>query len=248
MSISIFQKRTQSLVGVVNTFNNVLPTITKDVMRDIQEMIPLLRKWMITTLYKTVPVRTGRLLDTILQTLRIDMFGNTLTLHAVVATGYPLVIRNPKHSGQIGWGPMYFPKHPIPNRVILRTTKKGAYYILNDPTAVGEYTTILKTYVFPMVRDIIPTLLSNYEVNIILPKIKKDPALLTGDPASVEFVMDMAKIYTGGGPITSEAISAVFTQLRIIKWKMNDVELRALWDRIMADRAIGQKFYKKYGG
>ncbi|WP_371805470.1 hypothetical protein [Candidatus Lokiarchaeum ossiferum] len=94
-----------------------------------------------------VPVRSGKLLDTILNTLniikRVYYGSNFLSQLSYVWNSdrpYP-VTPNVKHSGQVGYGEFYQPRHTIPNRkLIKKTSKNGALWLLNDPMSVEDPT------------------------------------------------------------------------------------------------------------
>jgi len=104
-----------------------------------------------------VPVRSGKYLDLILTSLRLDAVMNfedrkdtplpngsvakaftvppsiTLKVHYVKPNDRPILIDNPRHSGQMGYGERYKPLNHIKNRTIVKPAGiKSAVYILND--------------------------------------------------------------------------------------------------------------------
>jgi len=131
------------IIGTVNSFDNIMPVIVRDINSIIRQSLPFFNKIIRNLLYRVVPVRTGKLLDKMLQTLRIEYIGNILHVSTLIPGGYPVIIRNPRHVNEIGYGPKYEPINPIPNRNVLRHTKKGAYYLLNDPSAEESYSRVL---------------------------------------------------------------------------------------------------------
>lgn len=98
---------------------------------------------------KLVPVRSGKLLEFILKTMRIKRTKlNQFNARFSALFMYewpldrPLSIKNPKHSppseGYGEWGTVTL-THNIPNVRVIRVTPSGnALYSLNDPFALGQ--------------------------------------------------------------------------------------------------------------
>ena len=257
---TLVRRGTRELVGTANSFEQSLTMIVKDVNKQLEKMVPSLRDWIRNTLYKTIPVRTGKLLDTMLQTLHIEMTGNILHISALIPPEYPPIIINPKHSGAKGWGKKYDPINPIPNRVVIRSTKGvggkppvGNIYLLNDPFAVGEYTQILGTYVFPMVRDTVPQILANYDVIYYMPtQIEGKPFgvddfvkehFVSPDAGTVAWLEEDIATLTGGAKPTEGAATKV---LKVWKWQLSDLELRTIWEQSMMRRREHLKFKQRW--
>ena len=231
----------RELVGYPKDFDEVMPMIVRNVNKELMEMVPSLTDWIRSTLYRVIPVRSGKLLDAFLQTLTIVVTRKYMTISALIPPEYPQTIQNPKHFGEEGWGPKYEPLNPIPNRVVIRATKdgkgKGNIYLLNDPYAESEYQAILGTYIFPIIRDTVPLLLSNYVVTFFLPAGSGvddflEEHLVSGPPGTVEWVLEDAAKLTGRRP-TRASVQKV---LAIHKWQLNDLELRTLWEQTMIER------------
>jgi len=151
MSLVLAQSN-QVLIGTVE-FNQIITTIVDDVNQRLKDLVPQFRKLIRALMRRVVPVRTGKLLDTMLNNLRVDFNKDTLTISTILPSGYPVIIQNPAHTGQIGYGyGKYKPTNVIKNRVVIRETPKGAYYLLNDPTAEGNYLRILEQYALPVIK------------------------------------------------------------------------------------------------
>lgn len=98
-----------------------------------------------------VPVRSGKLLDTICTTMKIIrrsirkvvfFFGFTF----LYPPDRPRIIYNPQHNPpKMGYGELYYPKTVIRNVMMLKKTKGGnALYLLNDPTAFSDSIAVIK--------------------------------------------------------------------------------------------------------
>jgi hypothetical protein len=108
--------------------------------------------FMIATIKMTCPVRSGKTMDTMLQGLSIQRIsgvrkgaqaGSGFILEFM--TAYPpdrprFISGRVKHSGEIGYGEVYFPEEPEVPRQMLELSKTGktARYMMNDPTAEGN--------------------------------------------------------------------------------------------------------------
>lgn len=137
-----------------------------------------------------VPVRTGKLLDNLLNNLTTEVIGSKVIYNTSPPSGYPSSIINPAHRGEIGWGRKYTPTHNIANVTVLRPTKKGAYYILNDPSAVSDYMGILGTKTLPKLSQRIKQILPSFSMVLTPTTYAKDYMdFLVGEGANV---------YTGG--------------------------------------------------
>jgi len=143
--------------------------IEADINKDLNTLVPRYTAYIKRILRKGVSVRTGKLLDTLLNSLVVQMVANTLVVSVIAPAGYPTVITRPANIGEVGWGPKYTPMNNIPNRQIIRETPKGAYYLLNDPEAVSDYNVLLQTYILPTVDYITARGLGSYDVTISIP-------------------------------------------------------------------------------
>jgi len=157
------------LIDVV-PIDDVVRVIDADINKDIKLMIPQFTGFIRQLLRKKVPVRTGKLLDSLLNTLNVKKVGNMLVVGANPPTGYPVIIVNPAHFGnKVGYAYGKFePSTTITNRALVRETPKGAYYLLNDPDAIGDYYEILGAWVLPAVEYIMGKTLGIYDVEIKL--------------------------------------------------------------------------------
>ena len=153
----------------------ILPLIEADIHASVAKNVTFFKYIVTDMLQRFVPVRTGKLLDNLLNTLRVEYIGHTVIVSAVTPTGYPIIIKNPAHYGSIGYGyGHYEPINSIRNRIKLRDTPKGGYYLLKDSEAIGDYQAILENFVVPRITTIIEALPFEYEVTISLPKRKEN--------------------------------------------------------------------------
>jgi len=168
------------IVATTNNWNAIVHIIVRDINKDLKKAVPSFKQKIRLLLRKIVPVRTGKLLDTMLNNLRVEIIDNLLHISTVLPSGYPISIINAAHVMGIGYGPKYTPTNTILNRAVLRETPKGAYYVLNDPSAEGNYSRILGTYALPVIRNGLSRYLNNYDVIISLPKhVPKGPYMGT---------------------------------------------------------------------
>jgi len=91
-----------------------------------------------------VPLRSGKLQDQIFQNsyLSIKYSNTSVTLGCFFMTpnDRPKIIKNPQHNGAVGWSYEYNILHPqFVKATVVRRTKKGAYFILDDPSAEPNY-------------------------------------------------------------------------------------------------------------
>lgn len=117
----------------------------KNIARD-QNVLTIVKT--MTMIRGLVPVRSGYLIDTIFNTMRIDR--NTFyetrfwaTFSFVWPIDRPMPIPTPQHiyPPSTGYGQRYRPAHTIPNIHLIRYTRGGnAFYGLNDPQALGDPT------------------------------------------------------------------------------------------------------------
>lgn len=131
-----------------------LRQILKDELNDKSRDMSLLEKIKLFML-RIVPVRSGRLLDTMLNFAKVERAWAKGTSRGVTAFSTEWTPRRPKPIGgtvshvppAVGWGEPYNPKHNIPNRVIDHyptrgrtkgSKPKGVYYRLNDPQSVND--------------------------------------------------------------------------------------------------------------
>lgn len=101
-------------------------------------------KWVL----KKVPIRTGKLADTMMESFRVFLTyasTNKWQLNGTfnIPDDRPRIIHGKTmHSyPDEGWGKKYTPKSTeITGHVVMsRPTKKGAYYRLNDPASINRY-------------------------------------------------------------------------------------------------------------
>ena len=188
--------------------------IVEDVRTRIVAMVPFFRKRLRELLYRTVPVRSGKLLDTMLNNLTVDIIGDTLHVGTTTPAGYPLIIPSPLHAGEIGYGKKYTPTNPIPNAVKLRDTVKGAYYLLNDPESEGNYTKLIGMYALPIVTFVTKKMLTQgYEVEVVMTKEEEWLRFMTKDTPYVYTPDGVRKFeVVEGGAIVSDPNIEVQTE------------------------------------
>lgn len=160
----------------VKMFTTIKRWIFEDLVKYEQGFNELVRK----DLAAYTPVRTGRLLDTLLNNLRTEVTDGRIRFTTDRPPGYPQLIQNPQHSYEIGWGPKYEPTNPIKNRLVLKNTPKGAYYVLNDPLAIPDYMSIINLRTIPKMKHAIRNLLPYFEVRFVLPDRGKDKGVGIG--------------------------------------------------------------------
>ena len=236
-------KSTQSM-------DEALEIIKKDVIQKIGNTTLFFRRAIRNLLRGAVPVRTAKLLDTMLNTLHIEYIAETLHVSALLPEGYPLVIENPKHSGQVGYGPKYTPTNVIANRRVIKETKKGAYYALNDPTAIGNLQAIFTELIFPLIRDYIPYFLHDYEIRIKLPPI---PETATPSGQIPEFPestgVGVQRVFSPGIYVPDfprDTRGKMGTNIYLVVAFILKENLEELHARIMSERNARIKAWRKY--
>lgn len=165
-----------SIIPLGDSFSLMVPidsainTINKIIKKEIKRERPNYEMMAKEDLRARVPVRSGRLLDTLLKTLVVEIIGDNIVFNTSPPVGYPPLIKNPAHRGEVGWGRKYKPIQTIANRHVIRETSKGAYYLLNDPSAISDYMSILGTQTIPRVKIRINRVIPSFDMIVILPK------------------------------------------------------------------------------
>lgn len=103
---------------------------------------------LLSFIWSLIPTRTGKLADLIMQSILLYRSSNSRTFIFNIPQGYPPTITNPKHNGEIGYGPKYTPTYTSPLIQKVRDTPKGAYYLLSDPIAEPNYLVTIQNYIF----------------------------------------------------------------------------------------------------
>lgn len=118
------------------------------------------------------PVRSGKLLDTMLNFLRIDIIRTTLKMSTYKPIGYPDIIIGAKHHGEkMGWADSYVPTNRIDNRVLIEFGDGGQdLFLLNDPHAMENYRDIMREKSSPAIIDNVLYDFPDYTGTIIWPK------------------------------------------------------------------------------
>jgi hypothetical protein len=162
----------QKLIATTN-IEGIMRVITTDITTSIRLAVPAIKDNVRSLLLRKVPVRSGRLLDNMLEFLDVTLYGNVLNVSSKIPAGYPVIIEGPAHLGEEGYGPKYSPRNNIPNRRKIRDTDAGAIYALNDPEAEPDYANILGRYVYPIVQNIVGRLFKSYTIIIGAGKVPK---------------------------------------------------------------------------
>ena len=110
---------------------------------------------LLSFIWALIPTRTGKLADLIMQSIIIYRLSNSRTFIFNIPQGYPPAITNPKHNGEIGYGPKYQPTYTSPLIQKVRDTPKGAYYLLSDPIAEPNYLVTIQNYIYGLMYQLI---------------------------------------------------------------------------------------------
>jgi hypothetical protein len=119
---------------------------------------------------RILPKRSGKLIDQFVNysTLDYDPTGNGLrfSVTTVLPIEYPKIIPHSQHSGQQGFAPLYPLINPIPVQII-KTTPKGAIYLLNDPMARDNYESEFAMEANQIIYQYIYNALIGYKLTLI---------------------------------------------------------------------------------
>jgi hypothetical protein len=140
---------------------------------DILTMLPKLQAY----IQNVVPLRSGKLQDQLFQNSYMQLsFGlNTVTLavYFIPPNDRPVVIQNPAHNGGVGWAytynilnPQYVKAH------IVKATAKGAYYLLDDPTAAPNYLQELNRYAATVLHNAMHNALLKVKIKVHISSIE----------------------------------------------------------------------------
>ncbi len=154
-----------AIVGVTKSVNDLFFQIEKKMNQAVIDNQAEILARVKTIMYAAVPVRSGKLLDTMLNNLTIIVRNGVIHVSTITPEGYPVRIINPRHRGEIGYSyGKYTPKHKIPNVHKIRDTKKGAYYLLNDPSAIEDYMSVMGRYLYPFFESVLKHIIPEFKI------------------------------------------------------------------------------------
>jgi len=123
-------------------FDNI-PNVTDILLQAataVSQFLPSVRQ----IIKQFIPLRSGKLQDQIFQNsfIQVTYTQNTvkMQLYILPPNDRPRIIQNPAHNGGVGWAYPYNIIHPdLVKPTVIKYTNKGAYYLLDDPTAASDY-------------------------------------------------------------------------------------------------------------
>lgn len=129
-----------------------------------------------------VPVRSGRLLDTIMKSMFIQRrswynthFWAILSFIWTLFRPYPIPGRVQHSPPETGYGEYYVPTNTIPNRhLIRRIGTRNALYLLNDPTARSDPIHDIKRITKDVINNDFAQIFSNLTMVLHTKKITLD--------------------------------------------------------------------------
>jgi hypothetical protein len=162
---------------------------------------------LLSFIWALIPTRTGKLADLIMQSILIYRLSNSRTFIFNIPQGYPPAITNPKHNGEIGYGPKYNPTYTSPLIQKVRDTPKGAYYLLSDPIAEPNYLVTIQNYVYGLMYQLLAHMEAVKFIAYAWIEQKQQYLNLTGittptNQSKLQW-MQVDPNYTGSLPITS---------------------------------------------
>jgi hypothetical protein len=134
-----------------NLVNTSLDGINDEIQNAVSDLVSqTMGPRLLQDIHQFIPTRSGKLYDELIQFSKVmverSQMGLRFTFFIHTPQNYPLLIENPKHSGQIGWGYRHDAVYLSPLVNKLRDTEKGAYFLLNDPQAESDYISIFTLY------------------------------------------------------------------------------------------------------
>lgn len=157
------------------TLKNVISQVIRDPSID-----PILKKTLVNRFWMDVPVRSGKLLDTIISSLHFEHF-TWYNTHELLMCKWNIpadrpqifigkrVAHSPPAEGVGEWGTVKL-QNAIPNVSVKSVLPSGkAIYNLNDPTAQLDYNAAIEEKASELCDDYLSVLISSLVIELTLP-------------------------------------------------------------------------------
>lgn len=176
------------MIGVRNEYGAIFNNLSINFNYVMEGEIDKFYEYLKEALQDIIPVRSGKLLDFILNTLNVHIELILPTIPSSVNTPVALAnavfqkpyllfgtevayppdrpnpISNPAHLMEEGYGERYDPVNPIKNRQLIALTGlKTALYLLNDPAAQPDVVDSVEILVQRLIQDLINTLSTKWD-------------------------------------------------------------------------------------